>query len=468
MAPGRLESPITTLPDSSQTTTAPRESHFINLALTKTLPIPISGKGIELYLSDGRTIIDGCGGAAVSIIGHGNEEVALQTHKQGLQLAYAHPGAYTTTPAGELCQFLLDGNPHGFEKVFLCSSGSEATETTMKLAKQCAFEKGEPERMHYVSRWQAYHGSTMGAMSMSTNLARKEGFEGLGYPHVSHVSPPYAYQYQKSDETEDQYATRLIQELDDEFKRVGTQKVLMFTAETVGGATAGCITPPTGYFRGVRKLCDKYGILLHLDEVMCGVGRTGTFYAFEQEGIVPDIVTIGKGFGGGYAQIAAVLIHKKVVDVFRKNSKPFNHGHTYESHATACRAALAVQKIVRRDHLIERSAAMGKVLDAELRSQLAPCKSVGDIRGRGTFMAVEFVKCKDTKESFPPELRYGIQVQRFIHDLGVDVYPGAGTVDGIRGDHILIAPPYTVTEEQVRHICSVVRQAVLEMEAVYM
>ncbi|KAF5866897.1 hypothetical protein ETB97_008702 [Aspergillus alliaceus] len=436
------------------------EGHLLHRSLIEHPAKVESAKGLMLHLSDGRTVLDACAGAAVALIGHGREEVHEAIMKQMQRVSYVHTQSYTTSSAEDLANFVLDGNPHGLEKAFFVGSGSEAVESALKLARQYYYEKNEPQRLHFVSRQQSYHGNTIAAMSISSNLARKVPFDGFMYPHTSHVSPAYAYRHQRTGETEAEFTARLLQELEEEFLQIGPEKVIAFVAEPIVGATAGCVTAPAGYFAGVRALCDRYGVLLILDEIMCGVGRSGTFFAFEQEKVVPDIMTIAKGLGGGYAPIAGVLVHQKVIDVLRRGSNAFNHGHTYQAHPVSCAAALAVQQIVRRENLVARCAALGQLLEQQLRTELTDCLSVGDIRGRGLFWAVEFVQNRSTKATFDPTVRFGLRVQRAAFDRGLAVYPGAGTVDGIRGDHILLAPPFTVTEAELRQICKILREAI--------
>ncbi|KAM0285097.1 hypothetical protein ACHAO9_008928 [Fusarium lateritium] len=441
-----------------------REGYLMHRSLVQHPYMVESAKGIELILSNGQKIIDGCGGAAVALIGHGNEEVIQAITEQARKVSYVHTQSYTTAPAEELADILLQGNPYGLEKAFFVGSGSEAVESALKLARQYHYEKGDLDRVHIVSRRQCYHGNTMATMSISTNIARRAPYQGFLYPNVSHVSPAFAYHYQNESETESQYTNRLLVELEEEFLRIGPKNVAAFIAETVVGATSGCVAAPCGYFKGVRALCDKHGIIMILDEIMCGIGRTGTFFAFEQEGVVPDIITIAKGLGGGYAAIAGVLIQKRVVDVLRQGSAAFNHGHTYQAHPISCAAALAVQKIIQREGLVERCSKMGLVLERLLRSELGECSSVGDIRGRGLFWAVEFVKDRASKGSFDPSAKFGLLVQQLAFEKGVALYPGGATVDGIKGDHILLAPPFTATEEQLRTICRVLKEAVVQAE----
>ncbi|KAK1585666.1 aminotransferase class-III [Colletotrichum navitas] len=468
MAPARVDELFTPATNSQPPVSIKSqdgEGRLMHRSLVQHPSMVESASGVYLYLASGQKIIDACGGAAVALLGHGNEEVIQAIADQARKVSYVHTQAYTTEPAEELANLLLDGRPHGLEKAFFVSSGSEAIESALKLARQYHYERGQPQRLHVVSRRQAYHGNTIAAMSVSTVAARKVPYQGFSYPHVSHVSPAYAYQYQRNDETEDEYTARLLSEVEAEFQSIGPGNVIAFVAETVVGATAGCVAPPTGYLAGVRRICDEHGALLVLDEIMCGTGRTGTFFAFEQEGVVPDIVTVAKGLGGGYSPMAGVLIHERVVAALRQGSNSFSHGHTYQAHPVACAAALAVQKILRRDHLVARCARLGKQLEAVLRNELMNCRSVGDIRGRGLFWGVEFVKDRETKETFDPKTRFGLRVQERAFEKGVALYPGAGTVDGSRGDHVLLAPPFIITDEQLREVCRVLREAVEEIEA---
>lgn len=440
------------------------ESALLHRSLAETPYTVTGGSESFLTLQNGRKILDGCGGAAVAVIGHGNIDINRAAMAQMRQVSYVHTLTYTTKAAEDLAKFILDDHNtsfhHGLEKAFFVNSGSEANESAMKLGRQYFFEQGQTERKYYVSRKQAYHGNTIGAMSISTNLGRKYPYDGATtLPNVSHVSPAYAYQYKLAAESEDQYCDRLIAEIETEFQRIGPQKVIAFVAETVVGATAGCVFAPKGYFSAIRKICEKYGILLVLDEVMCGTGRTGTFFAFEQENVVPDMVTIGKGLGGGYAPISAVLIHKKIVDVLRRGTSTFNHGHTYQAHPVLCATALAVQRIIRREQLIARCQAMGEILASLLLDAFSTCKYVGDIRGRGLFWAIEFVKNKDDRSTFDPSIKFGTRVQHGAFELGVALYPGSGTVDGVNGDHILIAPPYTIKETELKTIVKVLKEA---------
>ncbi|KAF7561193.1 hypothetical protein G7046_g2954 [Stylonectria norvegica] len=445
----------------AQPSPPPAEPCLLHRSLLQQPDSVVSAYGIYLTLSSGRHIMDGCAGAAVSVIGHGNRQVQAAIIDQVTKVSYVHTGAYTTDSAESLANFLLEGKPFGLSKAYIVGSGSEAVDSAMKLARQYHVENGQPQRRMFVARRRAYHGNTIGAMSVSSNIARKAPYEGaLMLENVRFVSPAYAYRGQLDSETEQDYAARLVQELDAEFQAVGPDTIVAFIAETVGGATAGCITAPKGYFEGVRRVCDKYGILLILDEVMCGSGRVGTYFAFEQEGNVrPDIVTVGKGIGGGYAPIAGALIHERIVETLRRGTASFVHGHTYQAHPVSCAAALAVQKVIRTQQLVARCAALGQVLEMLLKAAFGDVKYVGDIRGRGLFWALEFVEDRATKRPFPKEVMFGPRVQEVAMDLGLAVYPGVGTADGLVGDHVLLAPPLTVKEEELHRVVQLLKDA---------
>ena len=425
----------------------------------------IHASGLLLTLSSGRTVIDACGGAAVSCIGHGNVEVLEAAVQQMQKVSYVHTGAYTTSAAEDLANLILDhGRQYGLEKALFCGSGSEAMEAAMKLSRQYFYEMPEGQgrsRKHFVARKQSWHGTTIAAMSVGSNLPRKLPYEPLLHQNVSHVTPAFAYHYQRSDESIPEFVMRLAQELDQEFKRLGPETVIAFIAEPVVGATTGCVPAPEGYFKAVRQVCDKYGILLILDEVMCGMGRCGSQFAFEQEGIVPDIMTMGKGLGGGYAPIASVVVGEKVVKGLRDGTGMFNHGHTYQAHPLNCAMALAVQRIIRRDNLVARCDSSGKLLGRLLQEALMPGKKkfVGNVRGRGLFWGIEFVFDQATKEPFDPKIEFGLRVQRKAYKLGVAIYPGIATFDGILGDHVLIAPAYNVNESELRTIVQLTTNA---------
>ncbi|GJN86389.1 aminotransferase [Purpureocillium lilacinum] len=440
----------------------PTTSHVLHRSLLSDPATVVAASGSYITLSTGQRILDGCTGAAVSVIGHGSEEVQAAVREQMAKLSYAHTLAFTTGAAEALADALLKDTPYGLCKAYFVCSGSEAMDSALKLARQYHVETGNAQRTHVVARRQAFHGNTIGALSVGSNVARKAPYVGaLTLPNVSHVSPAYTYRAQLEGETEESYAARLVQELDDEFQSLGPDTVMAFIAETVCGATLGCATAPRGYFQGVRQLCSKYGILLILDEVMCGSGRCGTYFAFEQEGegVYPDLLTLGKGLGGGYSPIAGVLIHEKVIRGLRQGSGSFVHGHTYQAHPVACAASLAVQKVLQRDDLVRRCAVKGRWLEEALRSELGGRRFVGDVRGRGFFWALEFVADKSSKEPFAPDLHVATRVRDEAQRRGLAVYPGTGTADGTRGDHIIVAPPYNASDAELADVVRLLKEA---------
>jgi adenosylmethionine-8-amino-7-oxononanoate aminotransferase len=364
---------------------------------------------------------------------------------QADELAYAHTSFFTTAVAEELADTLIADAPKGISRVYFVSGGSEAVEAALKMARQYFVEKGETQRRHFIARRQSYHGNTLGALAVGGNEWRRRQFAPL-LIDVAHVSPCYEYRDRRPDETAEQYGERLARELDSKIRELGTDSVMAFVAETVGGATSGAIPPVPGYFRKVREVCDRYGVLLILDEVMCGMGRTGTLHACEQEGIAPDLMAIAKGLGGGYQPIGAVLLQQKIYDAFAKGSGFFQHGHTYLGHAVACAASLEVQRVIRRDKLLDNVKRRGLSLTAKLHERFGNHHHVGDIRGRGLFQAIELVRDRAGKTPFDPTLRLHARIKKQAMTNGLMVYPMGGTIDGQRGDHVLLAPPFIVTD----------------------
>jgi adenosylmethionine-8-amino-7-oxononanoate aminotransferase len=385
--------------------------------------------------------------------------VVAAIEAQSRKLAFAHTSFFTTEVAEALADTLIANAPGGISHAYFVSGGSEAIEAALKMARQYHLERGEPQRTLFIARRQSYHGNTLGALSVGGNAWRREPFAPLLAP-VQHVSPCYAYRDQRPDETPEQYGQRLAQELDAAIVAAGPQRVIAFVAEPVVGATLGAVPPVPGYFRGLREVCDRHGVLLILDEVMCGMGRTGTLYACEQEGVVPDIVTIAKGLGAGYQPIGAALLSQRVFDAFERGSGFFQHGHTYLGHAIACAAALAVQKVIVEEGLLARVRETGAVLERELRRALGDHPHVGDIRGRGLFWGVEFVADRATREPFDPSLRLHARIKRTAFEAGLMCYPMGGTLDGRRGDHLLLAPPFNIESAQVDEIVTGLSRAI--------
>ena len=434
-------------------------SHIIHRSLRHTPPVAVSAQGMLVRDSRGRTYIDACGGAAVSSLGHGHPDILDAIHRQLDRNAYAHTAFFTTEVAEELAERLVASAPEGLSEVYLVSGGSEAMETALKLARQYFVESGQPERSMFISRRQSYHGNTLGALAVGGNEWRRRHFAPL-LMDVPRVAPCYEYRDRPQGQSRDDYTAGLLQEIEATILATGPEKVIGFCAEPVVGATGGAIPPTPGYFSGVRKLCDKYGILFIADEVMCGMGRTGTMYAIEQDGVAPDIVTIAKGLGAGYQPIGAVLAQGALVQRIRDGSGLFQHGHTYIGHPVAAAAALAVQKVIERDELLAAVRQRGQSLRRMLRDAFGDHEHVGDIRGRGLFMALEFVRDRATREPFDPALRLhaAIKAQAMAH--GLMVYPMGGTVDGLNGDHVLLAPPFIATEADLAEIVSRLSDAV--------
>jgi len=434
-------------------------THVFHRSLLSTPPVAVKGEGVWLQDAAGQRYIDASGGAAVSCLGHGHPAVLAAMHAQIDRLAYAHTSFFTTEVAEQLADQLVRTAPAGMSHAYFVSGGSEAVEAALKMARQYYLEIGQPERSHFIARRQSYHGNTLGALAVGGNAWRRAQFAPL-LMDVTHVAPCYPYRDQRAGETPEQYGQRLARELDETIQRVGPGKVLAFIAETVGGATAGVLVPVPGYFKAVRAVCDKHGVLLILDEVMCGMGRCGTLHACEQEGVVPDLMTIAKGLGGGFQPIGAVLAQKKIVDAFSQGSGFFQHGHTYLGHAVACAAALAVQQVIERDGLLQKVQRDAPVLQALLAEKFNNHPQVGDIRGRGFFWGVELVQDRATQAPFDPARRLHAKVKAAAFARGLLVYPMGGTVDGRYGDHILLAPPFITQEAELVQIVDRLADAV--------
>jgi adenosylmethionine-8-amino-7-oxononanoate aminotransferase len=426
-------------------------THLMHRNLNAAPPLAASGHGIRIVDSAGREYLDASGGAAVSCLGHGHPEVLAAMHRQIDALAYAHTGFFSSAVAEELGDHLVAHAPPGMSHVYLVSGGSEAIEAALKMARQYFVEIGQPQRRHFISRRQSYHGNTLGALAVGGNEARRRQFAPL-LIEVAHVSPCYEYRDRRPDESAEEYGARLAAELGQTIERLGPETVIAFCVETVGGATAGAIPPVPGYFRRVRELCDRYDILLIADEVMCGMGRTGTLHAVEQEGIAPDLMTIAKGLGGGYQPIGAVLAQRRIVDAIAQGSGFFQHGHTYIGHPVACAAALAVQRIVQRDGLLATVRKQGAQLRDRLDDALGAHPHVGDIRGRGLLLGIELVEDRATKRPFDPALRLHARIKAEAMSVGLMTYPMGGTIDGRLGDHLLLAPPFIVSDDELAMI----------------
>ena len=426
-------------------------THIIHRHLRIVPPVAVTGDGVFITDASGTQYLDACGGAAVSCLGHGHPDVLAAMHAQIDTLAYAHTSFFTTEAAEALADQLARTAPAGLSRVYFVSGGSEAIEAALKLARQYFVEIGEPERGVFIARRQSYHGNTLGALAVGGNEPQRRLYEPL-LIDVQHVAPCYAYREQRAEETPEGYGARLAAELEQAIVSCGSKRVIAFVAETVGGATQGATVPPPGYFAAVREICDRHGVLLILDEVMCGMGRTGSLHACEQEGVVPDLMTVAKGLGGGYQPIGAVLAQERLVASLSTGSGFFQHGHTYLAHPVACAAALAVQRVIERDGLLLNVALRGRSFARMLNDHFSTHPHVGDIRGRGLFWAVELVEDRATRAPFDPGARLHARVKRECMAQGLMTYPLGGTIDGRRGDHILIAPPFIVEDSHLELI----------------
>jgi adenosylmethionine-8-amino-7-oxononanoate aminotransferase len=423
-------------------------THLLHRQIKGSLPVAVSAQGVELIDATGKRYLDASGGAAVSCLGHGHPDVLAALHAQLDRVPYAHTAFFTTDVAERLADRLIEDAPPGMSHVYLVSGGSEAIEAALKMARQYFVEKGQPGRRHLIARQQSYHGNTLGALAAGGNAWRRAPFRPL-LIETHHIAPCFAYHEQEAHESDADYAARAAGALEAKILELGPETVMAFVAETVVGATAGAVPPVADYFKRIRAICDRYGILLILDEVMCGMGRTGTLHACEQEGIAPDLLCIAKGLGGGYQPIGAVLLGRPIFDAFAGGSGFFQHGHTYLGHPMAAAAGLAVQEVIRRDHLLANVRQQGDYLQRQLEARFRDHPHVGDIRGRGLFRGVELVLNRSTKETFTPALKLHARIKREAMASGLIVYPMGGTIDGQRGDHVLIAPPFIVNAAHI-------------------
>ena len=434
-------------------------SHLLHRVAATVPPIAVRGEGIRIFDAQGRAYIDASGGAAVSCLGHQHPQVIAALHKQLDALAYAHTAFFTSEPAERLADHLTAHAPAGLEKAYLLSGGSEAVEAALKMARQYFVETGQPQRRKIITRRQSYHGNTLGALAAGGNAWRRAPFAPMLIETFA-IDPCFAYRHRHEGESDADYAARAAHSLEEEIQKLGPETVCAFIAETVVGATAGAVPAVADYFRRIRAICDKYGVLLILDEVMSGMGRTGTLHACEQEGVSPDLLVIAKGLGGGYQPIGAVLLSGAIFDAFAHGSGFFQHGHTYMGHPMAAAAALAVQETIERDDLLANVRAMGDVLRSALETRFGQHPHVGDIRGRGLFQALEFVENRAAKAPFAPEKKLHARLKREAMARGLMVYPMGGTIDGRRGDHVLLAPPFIVTQGDVEEIVGRLGEAV--------
>lgn len=427
-------------------------SHVFPRRSDSQLPTAVAGEGCWLIDSSGQRYLDASGGAAVSCLGHSAKPVLDAICQQLQQLAYAHTSFFTTEPAEQLADLLIQHAPGNLDRVYFVSGGSEAMEASLKLCRQYFLEINQPQRSHVIARRQSYHGNTLGALSVGGNQWRRQPFEPLLSGGVSHIAPCYHYRDAEPGESLEEYGLRVANELEAEILRVGPERVAAFLAEPVVGATLGAVAPVPGYFRRIREICDRYGILLVLDEVMCGMGRTGSLFAYEQEGITPDVLCIAKGLGAGLQPIGAMLCTDTIYQAIAEGSGFFQHGHTYQGHPTACAAGIAVLKTMLEQNLPEQVKEKGSRLLQALQQQFADHSNVGDVRGRGLFLGIELVQNKQTKEPLNPNFNLPEQIRHTAMQHGLLCYPMGGTIDGRKGHHILLAPPFIINDAELELI----------------
>jgi adenosylmethionine-8-amino-7-oxononanoate aminotransferase len=432
--------------------------------LNKDYPKIKGGEGNYLETTSGHKIFDAATGAAVSCLGHGNERVIKAVYQQlNTGTPYLASSFWASEVVEELCQELIHGTGGKMARVYLTGSGSEAMEAAIKLSRQFFYEKDKKTtRVNFIARQRSYHGNTLGALGISGFIARREPYTPFLMENVHHISPCYPYRQQLENESDSAFVSRKAAELEAKFQELEPNTVIGFIAEPVVGAALGCVPCIPGYLKAMRDVCHKHGALFILDEVMCGIGRTGTLHAWQAEGVIPDIQINAKGLGAGYQPIAAMMISEEVVKVLKEGSGQFVHGLTYQAMPVQAAAALEVQRIIRENKLLENVSKQGAYLEQRLNAVLGNHPNVGDIRGKGLFWGLEFVKDRTTKEPFDPKLG----VAQKILDLAISppfnmtVYPGTGCVDGVRGDHIILAPSYIVTKKEVEHIVATISDVI--------
>ena len=436
-------------------------SSILHRTLELTPPTAVAGEGNYLIDDAGKRYLDACGGAAVSCLGHDNARVREALKAELDNIAFAHSGFFTNQPAEELAQFLIYRAPKGtgLGRIMYLGSGSEAMEAALKLARQYHLERGEPKRSNIIARAPSYHGNTLGALATGGHACRRRPFQPL-LMNVSHIDAAYEYRMRREREAEVDFALRMANLLEEEIQRLGADSVMAFVAEPVVGASLGTQPAPMGYFKRIREICDTYGILFIADEVMCGMGRTGSLFALEQEGAAADITTLAKGLGAGYQPIAAVMAAENVIRNIKEGSGTLWNGHTYMSHAIATAGALAVQQVIEEENLLSNVRTRGEQLREGLQTRLGQNLNVGDIRGRGLFWTVELVQDRVTKQPFDATLGLAPKIQKTALDLGLMCYPSQGCADGTQGDHVLLAPAYTSTREEIETICDLITQAI--------
>ncbi|TLS37628.1 aspartate aminotransferase family protein [Pseudalkalibacillus caeni] len=419
------------------------------------------GKGVYLYDKEGNRYIDGASGAITANIGHGVDEIAEAMYEQAKKVSFVYRSQFTSEPAEKLAERLAEHAPGDLDWIFFVNSGSEATETALKVAIQYWQEKGRPSKKRVISRWMSYHGITMGALSMSGHSIRRSRFSSLleQYPELS---PPYCYRCaftQNCPNCADDYA----REFETAIQRLGPETIAAFVFEPVIGAAGGAVVPPDGYFEKMKKVCDKYDILMIADEVMTGIGRTGKMFAMEHWNVQPDIVALGKGMSAGYAPMAATIVSDRIIQTIESGSRVILSGHTFSANPQSAATCLAVMDYIENNHVVQNAKLQGSILMKGLKYLEQTYPLVGEARGLGMLCGLELVADQHTKEPFPLNLEVTNRLIQKCYEKGLIVYTAAGGINGHSGDAIIVAPPLTVKTEELQELLTILEEAIAEL-----
>ncbi len=436
-----------------------KAGHVFYRKLDSPLAVAKKAKGVWIEDADGRQYLDASGGPVLVNVGHGRNEIAKAVYDQIIRCDYVHGTMFTTSVVEDLARTLAEYSPQGIDRFYFLSTGAEAVETAIKLARQIQIDSGRPERFKLISRWKSYHGLTLGALSAMGRTYFRVPFAPL-LTEVVHIPPPYCLRCSYG-LTYPQCGLRCAFALEETIQNLGPDIVSAFLAETVSGATLASYPPPPGYFKIIREICDKYNVLLILDEVMSGLGRTGRWFASEHYDVVPDIVTLGKGLSGGVAALSAVGIQARYFDAIKKGTGNFVHGGTYSHHAVAAAAGLATMDILKREKLVERVDRYGKILGEKLKKQIGASPFVGDIRGIGFMWGIEFVKNKKTLEPFSRKDKVAERLWEALFARGIITYKSTGLA-GIDGDALMVAPPFIIEEKEIDLVIDNISQVIEE------
>ena len=430
--------------------------------MKRSYPLMKRAEGVYIFDSKGRRYIDGVGGIAVVNIGHAVKEILEAMTEQAKKACFIYNGQFVTEPAINLARKIVELSPPGLSRIFLVSGGSEAIETALKMARQYHIETGHPCKYRVIARWTSYHGNTIAALSLSGRPSWRKNFIPLllNFPHIA---PPYCYRCPFSKEYP-HCGIDCACDLERVIKLEGPDSISAFIAEPIIGTTAPGVTPPPEYYEIIRKICDKYNVLMIMDEVITGFGRTGKNFGINHWNVIPDIIVTGKGISSGYAPLAAVIVHEKIYEAFVKGSGSFAHGYTYAEHPLSCAVGLAVQEHIEENNLVERAARIGSLMLQKL-SRLSELPILGDIRGKGLLLGIEFVRDKEKKTPFERELQVQEKIVELCFKKGLVLVPGVpGNVDGILGDQIQITPPFILTEEVMDEFIDILKESIIEVQ----